>query len=362
VHDSSTEFQSIYKRFRDIFIEPFELLSAFKGLFDEMVAMKRSFGVDTPLNPSEAWADSVKPVNSFFGLTPPRPMGSLVEQVGPIIPKEYPMLTKDLEDYLSKYEKVAYISFGQHATPSKNTIRLILTSLLENLESGEIDGIIWAVIHSQKQFPDSITTSSKTTYSVKELFDGKYPNIRFDNWAPQIALITHPSTHVFVTHGGYGSCIESMYAGVRMVLFPSYANQFGNAMSIQRANLGVSIRLPISSNKLTEEIKRVVSDKDGKIKDSLKRMQAIVQIRSRNGPKMGADVVEEVVFSHVNGQVPHRYAASQRLSFMRAHNFDLYIILVAIILATVSVMGFALTKAVKSLSVAYKSQKKSKTL
>jgi hypothetical protein len=159
---------------------------------------------------------------------------------------------------------------------------------------------------------------------VKELFDGKYPNIRFDNWAPQIALITHPSTHVFVTHGGYGSCIESMYAGVRMVLFPSYANQFGNAMSIQRANLGVSIRLPISSNKLTEEIKRVVSDKDGKIKDSLKRMQAIVQIRSRNGPKMGADVVEEVVFSHVNGQVPHRYAASQRLSFMRAHNFDLY--------------------------------------
>jgi O-antigen ligase len=77
---------------------------------------------------------------------------------------------------------------------------------------------------------------------------------------------------------------------------------------------------------------------------------------------MGADVVEEVVFSHVNGQVPHRYAASQRLSFMRAHNFDLYIILVAIILATVSVMGFALTKAVKSLSVAYKSQKKSKTL
>jgi UDP:flavonoid glycosyltransferase YjiC (YdhE family) len=362
VEDFSTEFQSIYRRFYDHFIEPFVILSKFGPLFKETFVAKKALGVNGPLIPYEAWKDNIKLVNSFFGLTPPRPLGSLVEQVGPIIPKQYAPLTDGLETYLESHKKIVYVSFGQHSTPSQNTIRLLLTSILENLESGGIDGIVWAVVNSQKSFPDTVTTSSKTTYSIKELFGGKYPNIRFDKWVPQIALLLHPSTHAFISHGGHGSVIESMYAGVRMIIVPSFADQFGNAMSIQRANLGVSIRLPISSNKLTEEIKRVVSDKDGKIKDSLKRMQAIVQIRSRNGPKMGADVVEEVVFSHVNGQVPHRYAASQRLSFMRAHNFDLYIILVAIILATVSVMGFALTKAVKSLSVAYKSQKKSKTL
>ncbi|KAI8878503.1 glycosyltransferase family 1 protein [Backusella circina FSU 941] len=153
-----------------------------------------------------------------------------------------------------------------------------------------------------------------------------------------------------------------MYAGVRMVLFPSFADQFGNAMSIQRANLGVSIRLPVSLKKLTNEIKRVASDEDGEIKKSLKRMQAIVQIRSRNGPKIGADVVEEVLFSHANGKIPHRYAASRRLSFIRAHNIDLYLILFIITLTIISITGYVVVKITKSLKLVYKTQRKLKAL
>ncbi|KAI8878504.1 glycosyltransferase family 1 protein [Backusella circina FSU 941] len=332
VEDFSTEYQSIYRRFYDNFLEPFEILAKFGTLFKDTSAAKKKLGVNGPLIPYEAWKDNIKLINSFFGLTPPRPMGSLVEQVGPIIPKKYAPLTFDLEMYLENHKKIVYVSFGQHSTPSQNTIHLLLASLLENLESGDIDGIIWAVVNSQKYFPDYVTTSSNTTYSIRDLFDGKHPSIRFDKWIPQIALLLHPSTHIFVSHGGHGSIIESMYAGVRMVVVPSFADQFGNAMSIQRANLGVSMRLPI---------KRVASDEDGEIKKSLKRMQAIVQIRSRNGPKIGADVVEEVLFSHANGKIPHRYAASRRLSFIRAHNIDLYFILATIVSSIIIFTGYA---------------------
>ncbi|KAI8878502.1 glycosyltransferase family 1 protein [Backusella circina FSU 941] len=362
VDDFSTEHQSIYKRFKDYFIEPFEIISAFQGLFNDIVALKRSFGVDTSLNPSEAWGDSIKLVNSFFGLAAPRPLGALVEQVGPIIPRYHPTLTEDLRYYLNSHRKTVYVSFGQHATPSRNTIRLLLTSLLENLESGDIDGIIWAVVNSQKYFPDYVTTSSNTTYSIRDLLDGKHPSIRFDKWIPQIALLLHPSTHIFVSHGGYGSCIESMYAGVRMVVVPSFADQFGNAMSIQRANLGVSMRLPVSLKKLTNEIKRVASDEDGEIKKSLKRMQAIVQIRSRNGPKIGADVVEEVLFSHANGKIPHRYAASRRLSFIRAHNIDLYFILATIVSSIIIFTGYAVISFKGYIVSKYGQEKKKKTM
>jgi hypothetical protein len=110
-----------------------------------------------------------------------------------------------------------------------------------------------------------------------------------------------------------------------------------------------------------EIIKKVVVDEDGEVEKNLKRMQAIAQIKSRNGAKIGADVVEEVAFSHVGGKMPHRYEASRNMSFIKAHNIDLFAILGAIVASVLFVLGFILYLVFKGIRTVLKSSKKTKT-
>ncbi|EMS63886.1 UDP-glycosyltransferase 72B2 [Triticum urartu] len=39
-------------------------------------------------------------------------------------------------------------------------------------------------------------------------------------WAPQVRVLSHPATAVFVSHCGWNSALESVAAGVPMVAWP----------------------------------------------------------------------------------------------------------------------------------------------
>ncbi|KAI8884523.1 glycosyltransferase family 1 protein [Backusella circina FSU 941] len=336
--DYTTEFVSLSKRFYDKFIFPANIIWNFYESFQDLSKRKKDLGITGISTPAEDSSDSIKLINNYFGMTPARPLGPLVEQVGPIIPRKYEPLTAELEEYLDSHKRVAYVSFGQHAKPSPKTVNLILAALIEVCEAGDLDGIIWAGSMTSDRLAQDIVTASGKTYPAAELLENKNVDIRFVKWAPQLAVLSHPSTRVFVSHGGFGSCIEAIYKGVRMIFFPVFGDQPGNSVMIERAKTGGVLRSTMTIPEAVNIIKKIVVDDDGEVEKNLKRMQAIAQIRSRNGAKMGADVVEEVAFSHVDGKVPHRYEASRNISFIKAHNIDLYTILGSIILSIRSVL------------------------
>ncbi|KZV41174.1 hypothetical protein F511_10308 [Dorcoceras hygrometricum] len=61
-------------------------------------------------------------------------------------------------------------------------------------------------------------------------------------WAPQMLILDHPSVGVFVTHCGWNSILEGVCAGVPMVTWPMFAEQFFNEKLVTEVlMIGVSV-------------------------------------------------------------------------------------------------------------------------
>ncbi|KAK4513390.1 uncharacterized protein ATC70_005388 [Mucor velutinosus] len=323
--DFTTEFQSFATRFTNKFFVPMMELYYILPHLNQLAERKRALGIPAKIQePSETWKNSLKLINSLNGFSAPRPLGPLVEYVGPIIPKTYQPLTEDLKEYLDAHERVAYVAFGQMATPVEKDIHLILSGLLESIEQGRLDGLLWASVHAAGFFPDTITTSSNTTYNVQDMFSQKSPHARVIKWAPQTAVLQHPSTQLFVSHGGLGSWYESMYSGTRMVMFPFFGDQPGNALLIERGKLGGILKNDFTVPQAVELFRQILDDEDGEITKNVNKYQALVQIHSRRGVAKGADLIEEVAYTHENGLLKHRQSADQRMSYLKSHDLDLY--------------------------------------
>jgi hypothetical protein len=322
----TTEFMSLKDRMNDMFFKPLQLIFSLRDNMQRQKQIYMSLGIAPPTEPDQKWSDSIKLVNSAFGFEQGRPVGPLVEFVGPILPKKYPALTPSLAKFLDNHKRVTYIGFGQHAWPIETDGHMIMTALLEALEAGDIDGIVWATRGIKDMFPAYVTTSSNTTYDIQSFYDNEEEgNVLFLNWAPQMAILSHPSTSMFVTHGGAGSLYESFYAGVRVVVYPFFGDQPGAAITTEKNGAGLFLDYKKSQKNANEIVRRVARDEDGKIQASVNRFKTLVQVRSRNGVTRGADIVEEVLFMQVDGgKIPHRWDVKRNMSYIKANNLDIY--------------------------------------
>lgn len=334
---------SLKDRLHDMCIKPLQFMLLFRKIIARQNQLLMSLGITPAMKPDERWTDSIKLVNSAFGFEQGRPVGPLVELIGPILPKVYPGLTSEIQQFLDNHKCAVFGAFGQHAWPTEADGHLIMTALLESLEAGDIDGIVWATRGIKDMFPAYVTTSSNTTYDIQGFYNNddekskvKGP-ILFLDWAPQVAILNHPSTTMFITHGGAGSLYESMHAGVRVVVFPFFGDQPGASITSEKNGIGLRLDCKKSQEEANKVISRVARDEDGKFQTSVNRFKALVQIRSKNGATRGADIVEEVLFMHVDGgKIPHRYDVRRNISFIKANNLDIY----ASLLVLVACMGY----------------------
>ncbi|KAG0170749.1 hypothetical protein DFQ28_008931 [Apophysomyces sp. BC1034] len=324
-HDPTTLYESFITRFYNMFLEPVQWGWYLRRSVSDLMKQKARVGIrSVGLSLDLFWGDSLKLVNNVFGIEPARPMGPLVELVGPIISRTYDPLTDNFRQFLDTHHHVAYIAFGQHGTPTADDVKLILTALLENIEQNTIDGFLWAT--TTKNFPQSVTTSSNKTYIISDLFnkaDGTSDTMLV-NWAPQQAVLQHPSVSFFLSHGGVTSLFEGMFSGKRMIIFPFLCDQHANAVAVEHYQLGGRFDYKTPQDQVNELMGKVALDVDGSIQENVNKHKALVQIHSRSGAKRGADFVEEVAFMNKNGKLPHRYEVAREMSFMKARNLDLY--------------------------------------
>ncbi|KAL8160545.1 hypothetical protein V2J09_002082 [Rumex salicifolius] len=124
---------------------------------------------------------------------------------------------------------VIYVCFG--SVPRLPSAQL--TEIGMALEASS-HHFIWVVNHPDKEEEEWLPTGFESRNEGKGLV------IR--GWAPQVMILDHRATGGFVTHCGWNSTLEGVSAGVPMVTWPMFAEQFINEKLITEVlRVGVSV-------------------------------------------------------------------------------------------------------------------------
>lgn len=129
-------------------------------------------------------------------------------------------------------ESVVYACFG--SLVRVNTPQLIELGL--GLEASN-HPFIWVIrsVHREKEVEEWLAESG-----FEERVKDRGLIIR--GWAPQVLILSHPSVGGFLTHCGWNSTLESVCAGVPMITWPQFAEQFINEkLVLQVLGMGVGV-------------------------------------------------------------------------------------------------------------------------
>ena len=116
-------------------------------------------------------------------------------------------------------------------------------------------------------------------------------------WAPQVLILSHFAIGGFLTHCGWNSTIEGICAGVPLITWPLFAEQFFNEkLVVQVAGTGVSVGSKIAVQ-LGEEEKAGVNVKRDDVKSAIKCIMSVEEEgenRRRNARELAEKAAKAV--------------------------------------------------------------------
>ncbi|GFF26579.1 UDP-glucuronosyltransferase 3A2 [Aspergillus udagawae] len=294
-------------------------------------AMRKRAGLNYLL-PTPAKPDYLLLVNSFFGLEVPKDLPPLVAAVGPILADAYPPLDDIHQRFLDRHAKTIYVALGTHIILPHADVRKIIQGLIQAMEAGLIDGVIWSVGKSGRQLFDTADqfTIAGQTVCFGDLLDGKHADWLFPFFAPQRSILDHPHTRVYFTHGGGSSANEGLYHGKPMLVMPFFFDQIGNAAKLAGSGTSeVLHKFRFTAEEVYAKMKLILEDHDGSYARNVLRLQRIAHVASKR-KQLGADLIEEVLYDTelrvVDGKETrpmHLQTADMRMPMYKAKNWDL---------------------------------------
>lgn len=330
--DPSTQFESLWTRiYRDRVRYP-KFMQELNRKLHYVLAFQRKFGLRPSVDVSTSKYNGIpKIINNVFGIEIARAHSPLVHMIGPVMRSDYPSFDNATLDFLNCHDSVAYIAFGQHAVPNNNDVHMIMQTLIILLEQGIIDGIIWARLN-RDQLPEMIRTWNHT-YFLADILNHK--DISLPTWAPQFAILQHPSTSFFISHGGVGSLHEALFNRKKLFIYPFFGDQPVNAINIDRLGIGkyldtTNLNYDFQDYQtFYERLSVLAVDSQGKFQDTLNRYSAFVQVSTIHAVTRGADIMEESLFaSDESGKLYYRRDVGYDIHWIKRNDVDIFVVII----------------------------------
>ena len=171
--------------------------------------------------------------------------------IGPILPPLYERALDDTQalhaqlasadrsdpviDFLDKQppRSVVYIAFGSVVQISSEKALLLIRALRKYNQR-------WVLLHLNNK-------------ENLEALLGEHEDGLITSWAPQLQALLHPATKCVVSHSGFGTMIEGIYAGQPCISSPISSDNFLNTKVMQ--HLGICVG-NVAINKLESVMTR----------------------------------------------------------------------------------------------------------
>ncbi|KAK7400760.1 hypothetical protein VNO78_12066 [Psophocarpus tetragonolobus] len=218
-------------------------------------------------------------VNSFYELEKVyadhfrKVLGRKAWHIGPLS-----LCNKDSEE---KAHRGKQASIDEHEclkwldTKRPNSVIYVCFGSVVNLSDSELREIAMGLRASGQQFIWVVRKSGKDGEKwildgFEKRMEGKGLIIR--GWAPQVLILEHEAIGAFVTHCGWNSTLEAVTAGVPMVTWPLFADQFYNEKLVTEVlKIGVPVGVKtwvgfeganVASDAVEKAVKRIMNGKE----------------------------------------------------------------------------------------------------
>lgn len=225
---------------------------------------------------------------------------------------------------MANREKLVYVAFGTIVYLENHQVTAILEGLVQALEDNLVDSIIWSLVSTRyNQLPLNIRLRGKTIPLEELLRD--YP-IKILEYAPQVAILQHPATKIFLSHCGIESTFEGLLAGVPFLAVPFFGDQLTNAGNLEANGVAIAVdRHVVSKDKIHHAILSLSTDQG--LGANVERMSRITFAASFNKFKAVA-LIEQIMFlsrtlRNPASAVDHLVTQDNHIHWFFSKNFDM---------------------------------------
>ncbi|KAK3917458.1 UDP-glucosyltransferase 2 [Frankliniella fusca] len=274
---------------------------------DSDATMREFLGADLPPQRELVKNTSLILLNRHVSINPARPVTPNIVHVGSLHVTEPPnTLEPGLRAWMDGAEHgVIFFSLGSMIKASSMPVEMR-------------DKLVWAFSRLKQRV---VWKFEDDSLAMPE-------NVRVAKWLPQMDVLTHPKTVLFITHGGLMGTLEALHCGVPMLGMPLFADQGVNMDMYKK--LGIADY--VDRHTMTKEgfLAAIQAMTDKRYRERSREVAALHQDRPRTAADEAVWWVEYVVR---HGGAPHLRPRSVGMPLYQYLLLDVFAFLGALALA-----------------------------
>lgn len=296
------------------------------GRFDEpFEALKRKHSINTSLSLADTFnRASLKFVNSHFAIEYPAPIAPDTILVGGFSVREPNPLNAELEEFMQNSGDDGVILMTLGTITKRYDARW--TKIFADAFARLPQKVIWRYYSTDSEVENSYHFSD---------------NIKRMKWVPQVDILAHNKTRLFISHCGLHGLYETIYYKMPVVALPISCDQFNHAVKLtQYLQLGIQLDIfDLTSDKVYNAIQEVLQN------NKYKKNAETTSERIHDMPVSAKDSINYWVSYVIRHKgAPYLKSVAYKLKWYEYLSLDVVGCLLLVFCLAVAVAGFVVYK------------------